>query len=177
LSIWLLASATLTACGDRAASAASDAFPETLHGMPLVTVHEGETAAEMIGNLHRFGVAPENSRVAVYAVQELQAILYESRFATDSIAGEQLAAMSESIGDGVFGFGHRREMAIADLEVHSVIGHGQEHYFFTRDRRVVWLAAPPLMARMMLAEILEVVPAEVPPSPQIGIPPRGDSPT
>jgi hypothetical protein len=157
------------ACGSAPSrDATHEGLPPTLHGLPLVTVHEGEAAAGMIGGLHGLDVAPVESRVAVYAVGDLEAVLYVSRFPDDSVAANQLSAMSDRIGEGSSGFERHVRHDVDGIEVHGVVGHGQVHYFFARGSDLIWLAAPPMMARMLLAEVLGVEPELIPADPPGG---------
>jgi len=112
--------------------------------------------------------SPSNPTGSVYTPEEMRAIIYISRFESADVASEQLDAMATAIGSGSSGYGHHMQTEIGGLTVHSVFGHGAVHYFYTRGTDLTWLAAPPMLARAALAQLLE---AEIDQIPQLGAPP------
>jgi hypothetical protein len=100
--------------------------------------------------------------VGFYASGDDRAVLYLSRFPDADTARAQLASMAAMIGRGRSGFGHHAETEIGGTVVHAVLGQGRAHFFFARDREVVWLAADPAVARPALAELLGVAVDSIP---------------
>ncbi len=141
---------------------ASGPLPARLHGLALAESRSGEDAAAAIGRLHDRNVAPPESHIGFYGEEPTQLALYKSLFASAEAAQTQLEAMSTSIGAGSSGYGHHTQFEVGETDVHAVFGHGQAHYFYAHGRELVWLAAPPAMARVVLAEVLGVRTARIP---------------
>jgi hypothetical protein len=137
-------------------------LPRELHGLELGDLHTGDDAARLIGRLHGSNVSPSESYVGYYGPPEMRAILYLSRFHDHSGAQSQLVAMADRIGSGSGGFGHHTQFHVLGIEIHSVFGYGQIHYFFARESDVVWLGMPPPMARAGLADLLLVAVDSIP---------------
>lgn len=147
-------------------------LPAELHGMALAESHSGDEASGMIGKLHEKGVAPEHSEVGFYGPAESQTTLYVSRFESSEIALAQLDSMSSRIGGGAAGFGHHTEFVAGGVTVHSVLGHGQAHYFYADGTDLSWLSSPPMMARSTLSMLMGIDAADI---PEIGAPPAHGS--
>ncbi len=140
-------------------------LPQELHGLELGDVRTGDDAARLIGRLHGGSVSPSESYVGYYGPPDMRAILYLTRFHDHSGAQAQLVAMADRIGSGSSGFGHHTQFHVLGIEIHSVFGYGQIHYFFARESDVVWLGMPPPVARAGLADLLHV---EVDSIPSLG---------
>jgi hypothetical protein len=155
---WLrLLLAVLPACaGDRPPVADSSGLPDTVGGMAKVQSVTGQEARDLIGLLHPGPLAPAESEVGFYATDADRAVLYVSRYGSADTARQQLQLMSAVIGRGRGGFGHYSETEIGGTVVHAALGQGRSHFFFTRDREVVWLAADPEPARAALADLLHL---------------------
>jgi hypothetical protein len=139
------------------------ALPESLHDLALVQAVSGTEAQNLIAHLHPGPLAPAESQVGFYASGENHAVLYVSRFPERPLAQAQLDAMSAAIGRGRGGFGHHTETEIGRTVVHSAVGQGRMHFFFTRDREVLWLVADAEPAREALAELLRLPLDSLPP--------------
>jgi hypothetical protein len=170
--ILLLVAAALAACGERSGSEAADMLPAEIHGLALTQSESGETATSMIAQLHASSVAPEQSQIGIYTAGTLRAILYVSRFATSAEADSQLVLMATRIGEGSPGYGHFRSFELPPGTVYQAFGNGQIHYFYAQDSDVTWLAAPPDMARPILAELLNLEVTAIPPLVEEGAMPQ-----
>jgi hypothetical protein len=138
-------------------------LPAELHGLQLVESRVGDDASELIAGMHEGdSLAPGESEVGFYGTDDMRAVLYVSQFATEEDAHAQFVAMSLGIGGGSSGYGHHTQSEIGGLKVHSVFGRGQIHYFYTSGPDVTWLAAPPAVARPLLAELLEIAVDSIP---------------
>jgi hypothetical protein len=162
-----LAAGLLTVALTGAACAGSDAgeppVPDEIHGFQLADVKAGEEAAAVLERMHGKEVAPERSWVATYGPEEMGTTLYVSRYESAETAASELARMAAGVeGEGT-GFGHHAEFQVAGLTVHSVFGRGQVHYFYAKDRDLVWLGMVPMLARVGVAQLLNVPPDSVPP--------------
>jgi hypothetical protein len=155
----------LAACSAGSDSAATgDGFlPDQLHGLPQLASESGEAAAGMIAQLHSASVAPTESHIGVYGAEDLRAILYVSRFKSNAEADSQLVLMAEKIGSGTPGFGHFTTFEAQGTQVSQAFGNGQIHYFYVDGTDVKWLAAPPALARPMVAEIMGIGMEAIPP--------------
>jgi len=138
-------------------------LPATIHQLPLVESVGGDTAAGAIDRLHGTAVAPVTSAVGLYGSHGLQATLYLSRYASDEDADAALTAMAARLSEGTPEFGHHETQQIVNTEVHRVFGLRQVHYVFLRERDLLWLAVPLQLARVGLADLLDVPADSVPP--------------
>jgi hypothetical protein len=147
----------LTGCGGTPPSGGeSPTLPDTLGGLALTQNVSGGEAQTLIAYLHPGPLAPAESDVGFYASEGERAVLYVSRFPSADTAQAQITLMSAMIGRGRGGFGHHTETDIGGTVVHSALSQGRAHFFFARDREVVWLAADPETARGALAQLLGV---------------------
>ena len=162
-----LAAALVTAALSSAACAGSDAgeapVPEEIHGFPLAEVKTGEDAAAVLERMHGKQVAPEQNWVATYGPEEMSTTLYVSRYESAETATSELARMAACVDGEGTGFGHHAQFKVAGLAVHSVFGRGQIHYFYAKDRDLVWLGMVPMLARVGVAQLLNVPPDSIPP--------------
>jgi len=178
-----LAAALLTvALSGAAACAGSDAgeapVPEEIHGFPLAEVKAGEDAAAVLEGMHGKEVAPDRSWVATYGPEEMGTTLYVSRYESAETATSELARMAAGVDGEGTGFGHHAQFEVAGLAVHSVFGRGQIHYFYAKDRDLVWLGMVPMLARVGVAQLLNVPPDSIPPfgAPAAAATPSGSRP-
>jgi hypothetical protein len=165
LSLAITTLTALIACsaGSDPASSSGTLLPDQLHGLPQIASDSGEAAVGMIARLHKASVAPINSHIGVYGIEGMQAVLYVSRFETDAKADSQMALMAERIGAGTEAFGHFKTFELDGRPVSQVFGNGQVHYFFVEGHDLKWLAAPPALARPMVAEIMGIALDAIPP--------------
>jgi hypothetical protein len=137
-------------------------LPPELHGMELVKETAGQAAETMIARLHGKDVAPTESYVGHYGDGPRHAMLYVSRFESVDQAQSLLRNMSSRIGKGSSGFGHHQQFDVDGTEIHLVLGQGQVHYFYAKERLLFWLGMVPDMARAGLAQLLKVDVDKVP---------------
>lgn len=155
---------SLLACtGGEEAGDPTIPLPEQIHGLQLAESRSGTDAAAQLERMHELDVAPTESVIGFYGPKDMRAVLYVSRFASPEEAGAQLIAMSSGIGSGSSGYGHHQRQDVADYQVHVVFGQGQVHYYWAKNRDLIWLAIPPALARAALAEVLGVALDDVPP--------------
>lgn len=152
----------LLVCGCMTDHARLPDLPARLAGLPLVTSMAGDSARREIGMMHGKGVAPRESRIGLYALGGFRAAVYASRYASSGEAERQLRAMADRMGPGSGGFGHHMRLDVAGIEVHSVIGFGDQHYFYARGAVVYWLTVPAELAHRALAQMLDVSPDAIP---------------
>ncbi len=158
----LLAAVSLAgvACAGPAADEAP--VPDEIHGFPLADVTSGQEAAAVLERMHGKDVTPEQNWVATYGPEEMGTTLYVSRYESADLASSELARMAAGVtGEGT-GFGHHSQFEVAGITVHSVFGQGQIHYFYAKDRDLVWLGMVPMLARVGVAQLLNVLPDSIP---------------
>jgi hypothetical protein len=131
--------------------------------MELQEATSGAEAAARVERLHGKAVAPEETFIGHYGTGPSHAMLYVSVFPSQDEAESTIGRMSTRIGDGSSGFGHHKTFTVGGTEIHSVLGQGQVHFFFVKGTRLSWLAMAPEMARVGLAQLLEVGAEAVPP--------------
>jgi len=131
--------------------------------MDLTEMRSGSDAAAMVERLHEKDVAPEETYIGYYGTGPDHAMLYVSLFGSGDEADSVLREMSSHIGEGSSPFGHHKTFAVDGTETHLVLGQGQMHFFFVRGDTMTWLGMSPDMARVGLAQLLEVPVEKVPP--------------
>lgn len=150
-----------------AACAGSDTdetpVPDEIHGFPLAKVTSGPDAAAVLERMHGKDVTPEQNWVATYGPEEMGTTLYVSRYERADLAASELARMATGVDGEGTGFGHHSQFDVAGITVHSVFGQGQIHYFYAKDRDLVWLGMVPMLARVGVAQLLDVSPDSIPP--------------
>lgn len=137
-------------------------LPSSLQGLPLTLQIAGEEAKAKLAQLHGTDVAPEQSYIGYYGSGDNHSMLYVSLFDSRKEAQRMLNKMSRSIGKGRSGFGHHQEFDVQQHRIHMVLGPGQIHYFFLKDKSLYWLATHPRLARAALSQLLQVSLEDVP---------------
>jgi len=146
----------------RSATTELPELPHELHGLELVEVLTGDQAREEIRHMHGKMVASDATQIGMYRTGDLRAVLFMSRFGTASDAESHASAMAERIGHGTEGFERYVTFDVHRTEVHSVAGHGQQHYFYVNDADLVWVSVSPMLGRPVLAELLHVDLEDIP---------------
>jgi hypothetical protein len=159
--LWILLFSAF-GCSEQSEDAVIAELPQQIHGLALMESQSGAAAAGMIARLHGESVAPEESYIGMYSAEGLQAALFVSRFSSESEAASQLLAMATRLTEGSAGYGHHMTFDVGGTEVHSAFGNNQIHYFYARDNDVLWLAAPPIIARAALGELIGASLDEIP---------------
>lgn len=143
-------------------AAAPAPFPMSLHGMPVTSVATGTDAETAIRRLHGGDVASQASYLAQYEGGGATATLYLSRFDSPTHAASIATDMSLALGPDNPVFAHHERFDVDTVSVHAVVGQGQAHFFFARGPDVIWLAVDYDMARIALADLLDVPMSLVP---------------
>ncbi len=110
----------------------------------------------MIARLHGRAVAPRRSIIGLYGPERMRIALFVSRFDSEAQADSQLRLMARRIDDGVAGYGHYRSFEAAGTRVHVTFSQDAVHYFFSDGVDLLWVMAPPALARAAVAQLLEV---------------------
>ncbi len=131
-------------------------LPPSLAGISLQEEITGKASVAVIAKLHRKEVAPLESTIGYYESGEKPTTLYVITYESVDKARQVLGDMSGRIGNGSSGFWHHRTFSVKDRKIQMVLGQGQVHYFFVKDKSVYWLAIQSRKANAALAELLEV---------------------
>ena len=132
----------------------SPPIPETIAGMELIELVDGEEAAAIIDRMHRGNVATRANFIARYQGQTGTATYYVSLYDDPLLAVGDMEEMAWIMGREGHGFSHLMRRSKAETPFYMALGQGQAHYFFARDLELIWLAADLSIAEQALEEIL-----------------------
>ena len=118
-------------------------FPEKLGDMNIALYRDGDTAMTEVKNLHRgTSVEIENAYIADYrSTPSSKAKFWVSESASNGEAASLLAAMNSRVGKTGM-FSDSTPLTIEGITVYFVTGQpqlGLYHYFYARDKRVIWI--------------------------------------
>ena len=160
---WLLVLAGLLLLGagalrliiGRAATNPSAApLPPQVAGQALWTADTGRQAAFEISRLHQQSFPLVSAAVGIYQGDH-NAQIWASGFSFGWMAGRMEQAMRQSIlSDPNLPFRLLDEREVDGRRVAVLEGMGQQHFFFTSGRLVIWLAADPEIAEQALRDTL-----------------------
>ncbi len=132
-------------------------FPARMAGLELRHSSQGEEAIAEISRLHGKEIEMKNGYVARYESDRTKATLYISEFESENQARQQIELMKKKIEKGSKGFAHFRELEVEERTLYLVLGFGQIHYFYLDPNRVIWLAADPSVAELVLKAALKAI--------------------
>lgn len=121
----------------------------------------GKEAREVIARLHLGVFEAKDYEVFYYKKDDQNATLYRSYFSTQAEADTMVNRMAVKIGAGNFGFFHHMEVPLRDIRLHFTMGQGQIHYFYSKDKAVIWLTAPTEAGSLMLSQLLQIPQDEI----------------
>ncbi len=140
--------------GQAAANPQAAPLPKQVGGLPLTIVDTGRQAAFEISRLHQKTFPLISASVGIYQ-GEYNAQIWASGFSFRWMAKQMARSMSESIASGTdLPFRPTGERVIDGHTVYTLEGLGQQHFFFTSGRLVIWLAADPEIADQALRDTL-----------------------
>lgn len=131
-------------------------LPETLAGLVLEQLVQGEEAVSEINRLHGKSFALVDGAVGSYGGG--QVTLWVSQAQTTSSAEEILFAMRDRIAEGDSPFTPLRESTRGHRTVYEAEGMGQTHYYFQSSDLVIWLAVEITIAETALTDALDHFP-------------------
>lgn len=133
-------------------------LPDHLGPVRLVETVEGPAAMAQVAKLHGKDIALANAYVGHYEEEGARATVYVSISRTRSDAASLYKLMTVKIGKGNAVFtGLRKATTTNGLEGYSLQGMGQEHFYYLKDKEVVWVAADPTIAGAVLDAAQEQV--------------------
>jgi hypothetical protein len=143
----------LSGCGGREA----DPLPHRLGDAPLIRRVEGDEARAVVDRMHGRGVAPVFSQIGYYGDDGGSgAVLYASVYQGVPEASAAEEKMRVLIGGGGGVFSRYAEYQVEGCRISGCDGMGGRHYFFSRGRRLYWLAAPKETAFSLVQEMLRL---------------------
>jgi len=130
----------------------STAMPSELGGLRLVQAMTGADALAEIYSLHQKDLGLVDGWVGHY---EGGATVWASQARDREHAATLLASMSRDIQAGEGPFIYEGQEQVRDSVLHRLRGPGGLHYFYQRDSMVIWVTAPPAVARAFMVEAVE----------------------
>ena len=136
-------------------SAPGPEVPRSLGGMSLSgDVMMGEAAIKEMSQLHGRDVGMVGGWVAHY---QRNATVYVGEIVDEVSAAKLLDAMVSRIGAGNAMFKDLQRVRFEGQDLYSVFGQGQNHYFYQKGNKVIWIAAPTSNEAMFLRDALRVI--------------------
>ena len=136
-------------------SAPGPEIPRSLGGMSLSgDVMMGEAAVNEMRQLHGRDVGMVGGWVAHY---QRNATVYVGEISDEESAVKLLEAMVSRIGAGNAVFKDLQRARFEGQELYSVFGLGQNHYFYQKGSKVIWLAAPTANEAMFLRDAFRLI--------------------
>mgnify|MGYP001569465969 CR=1 FL=1 len=125
---------------DRAKSHSSDHIPQNLGQLELVGQITGENARAEIGKLHGKGIEMVDGYIAEYSHNQSRVTVWVAEASSEIGASGLLKQMVDRIGAGNQAFRNLRAISVGGREVYTADGKGGDHYFYSSDNKVIWLA-------------------------------------
>ncbi len=136
-------------------------LPEQVGGQPLLIADTGARAAFEISRLHQKTFPLSSAAVGIYR-GAYNAQIWASGFPFRLMAWQMLRSMSHDIAtESSLPFRLTGERTVQGVKVFSLEGLGQQHFFFSQGRLVIWLAADPEIADQALQDTLAFYGREV----------------
>jgi hypothetical protein len=146
----------ISLAGDAPSPPLAPMFPETIGGLTLVELLEGDAAIQDIGDLHGKAILLEDAVVATYAGGPGRPDqVWISRAASVEENQQQMQVMVEKMlaaQDSPFRDYRSRETSCC--MVHEFTGMGQVHYTFAHQDLSWWISSHPMYGEMLLESFL-----------------------
>lgn len=146
----IIAALLLSGCSN-GAGRSNQKLPERLGSMTLTKSITGQKALDELDRLHKeLTYKPDNAAIGFYGQKAIIWLSFESseKNAENLVARMPKKQVSKS------GFSGFKKEKIKGVNVLSVQGMGWQHYYFSRGKAVVWLAADKGVARTALQNLL-----------------------
>ncbi len=128
--------------------------PQKLGGVNLVDALTGQEAVEDMSMLHGKGVGLVGGWVGHY---QSKGIAFVGEAVDEKGAAQLLEAMVQRIGAGNATFRNLRDSVIDGQKAYSVTGQGQNHYFYQKGNKVIWLTLPTNKPEDFLRDALQSI--------------------
>lgn len=128
------------------ASINKDGIPEKIGALALTNSVLGKAALLEFEMLHGKGFELVGGFRADYETDKSNATLWVGQAQNETAANQMTKVMAEKIGAGNQMFTDLTELSIANHLLYSVNGQGQQHFFYSTNDKIVWLAIDPALA-------------------------------
>ncbi len=135
-------------CADRAL------IPSAILHMDKQEVKSGAEAAGIIDRMHHGRVATGNDYIVRYEGNGNSSTLYVSVYENNDMAVSAMEDMARVMRKTDHDFNHFMKRMVRDRVVYMALGQGQAHYFFVRDKDLIWLAVDTEVAEQALEDVL-----------------------
>ncbi|MCL5962641.1 MAG: hypothetical protein M1358_25575, partial [Chloroflexi bacterium] len=136
-----------------AVSTSPSAIPQKLGAVTLLNAVTGQDALNNLSELHGKGVGITGGWVGHY---QARATVWVGEATDEKGAVQLLDAMVSRISAGNATFRDLRSAIVATQQVYSVTGLGQNHYFYQKGNKVIWLALPTNKPEDFLRDALQL---------------------
>ncbi len=129
-------------------------IPSAILHMDKQEVKSGAEAARIIDRMHHGKVATGNDYIVNYEGKGNSSTLYVSVYDSNDRAVSAMEDMARVMRETEHGFHHFMRRTVRDRVVYMALGEGQAHYFFVRDKELIWLAVDTEIAEPSLEDFL-----------------------
>lgn len=120
-------------------SPADSPIPQSIAGYRLRQTVTGQSAVEQLTEMHGKDVELTNVWIGRY---QGSGTVWYSEIVSEAKAAELIGRMTGKIAAGNQAFTNLRQFQYEGVTVYSVIGMGQQHFYYQAGNKMVWLAAP-----------------------------------
>lgn len=118
---------------------ADGAIPRSIAGYQLQRTITGQGAIDQLTGMHGKDVELSSGWIGYY---QAGGIVWYAEIESEAKATELIARMSSKIAQGNPTFTNQRQLQLDGITVFSVIGTGQQHFYYRAGKKAIWLAAP-----------------------------------
>jgi hypothetical protein len=131
-------------------------LPHELDGISLTRFSTGKAAAQEVLRMHSGSFMVTSASVGSYGRD--QATIWVTGSPLGFMAAQMVTAMEEKIRSVESPFAPSGERMDGSRTVYELDGMGQKHFYFQSGKLVIWLAAQPDLAELLLLQTLEYYP-------------------
>lgn len=135
-------------------AARSTTIPQSIAGLQLHKAVTGQAAIAEISDLHGKDVGVTGGWVGYY---DNKVVIWMAEISEEESARGLLKAMEQRIATGNRIFTDLKKIQEGNVTVFSVIGMGQRHFFYQKENKLVWIAAPIGSENEFLRQVLAVI--------------------
>lgn len=134
-----------------------ESLPKNIGDLELIESIKGEKAQESLDRLHNgLSLKPDESEIGYYGGDPPKAVIWIAYTKDKSKAKELLSKMTKDTlkKSGYSNINYNNEKGIGIV---SAQGYNQEHYYFIKDKKVIWLAVDEEYSKGTLSDLIEHV--------------------
>ncbi len=125
------------------AALTKEGVPEKLGALTLTKTVMGADALTELTQMHAGNFELTSGYRADYSLDGSQATLWVGQAKDAAAAQAMVDAMAEKIGAGNATFGDLQMLNISGRKLYTATGQDQQHFFYSVNDKIVWLAADP----------------------------------